>query len=141
LKKKSKVILGCSLGLIIAGVIGAVNDSKGANEGVKPSSPVISHEVKKEPVKAVKTPNKETNKITKENYNKIKQGDTLTGKGGSTKAEVYNLLGKPKAESVSESVVGNEKTTMIVANWINKDFKSISVTFINDRVSAKMIIE
>jgi len=72
--------------------------------------------------------------LTKENYDKINQGDVLTGEGGSSKDEVISLLGEPETKSESSF----DDVTHEYLNWHSlKSGVSISVTISNGKVSNK----
>lgn len=120
-----KVFIGCFLFFIIAGVscgvlIGGVADK------------VDKTEVKTNDGKTKKIEKTET--LTKENYDKITQGDALSGEGGTPKEEVIKILGKP--DSSSESKVGDYSAEYLA--WTSvKNGVSITVTITNDKVSSK----
>jgi flagellar motor protein MotB len=82
-------------------------------------------------------PKKESDPVTKENFEKIVQGDSLTGKGGMTIEEVLAILGEPSQKMESQS----GDTKMEDYSWIGKDFQTISVNFTNGKVSFKMFME
>jgi hypothetical protein len=82
---------------------------------------------------------KESSVVTKVNYDKIKNGDVMTGEGGSTLQEVLEIMGEPSGKSESE-FNGN-----IVKRYDWNDLwgsgTMINVTFTNDKVSDKLWIE
>jgi Domain of Unknown Function with PDB structure (DUF3862) len=75
--------------------------------------------------------------VTKANFEKIVQGDSLSGEGGMTLEEVEAILGKGDKQMESQS--GNLK--MEDYTWTNKDFHIITVNFINGKVSFKAYME
>jgi len=66
-------------------------------------------------------------KVTKGNYDKIKND--------MTKAEVENILGKGE-DSGGKVGVGDVSISGAVTTWTDGD-KQITVTFVNDKVTAK----
>lgn len=109
-------------GIVILGVgIGACTSS---NEEAKPT--VVKQEAP--------APKKEASKLTKENFDKIKQGDALTGKGGSTAEEVIASLGEPNTSG--ENQIGDTKFYNMAWTSISEGI-SITVTLTNDHVSSK----
>jgi hypothetical protein len=90
------------------------------------------------------TPKEEKPKeaVTKENYDKIKQGDSLTGEGGMSIDEVIAILGEPDSKMESSYDDGNGNTVKTDDfTWTNSDFSSVSVSFTNGHVSHKMWME
>lgn len=87
--------------------------------------------------KPADTPKQETKKITLDDYNSIKAGDTLTGDGGDSYDDVVKKFGEPSTKSESET--GGMK--MIMAIWsknLNGDIgANFNVTFNNGKASAK----
>lgn len=94
-----------------------------------------SEQPKKEVVET-SAPKEETKKITKETYDSIRVGETMTGEGGMTYDEVISMLGEP--ESVVESEF--EGIVMETATWSDLfgTGGSITVTFSNKLVSDKI---
>lgn len=135
MKKKAKVTIGIALGIILVGVIGMNNDAQEVKQVDKPTKIV---NVDSKPVKKPSTPKK---KVSKENYEKITQGDALTGKGGSTYKQVVNMLGKPKTTSESEITLNGETTKTKICSWSTWDMKIITVSFTNDHVSSKTYMD
>jgi hypothetical protein len=91
-----------------------------------------------EPTKAAQEqPKEKVDPISKESFEKIVQGDSITGEGGMTIEEVEALLGEP--DSKIESKSGD--IHMIDYSYIGKDFQSISVNFTNGKVSFKSYME
>lgn len=88
--------------------------------------------------KPTNTPKQESpaSNISKENFEAIVQGDTLSGEGGMTIEEVVSILGEPDTKSQSRS--GDMTLDSYV--W-TKNFKMISVTFTNGKVSSKTFSE
>ena len=85
---------------------------------------------------------KKAESVTKANYDKIVVGDTLSGEGGMTIAEVEKILGKPddKMESSSTGMNG-EEIKMEDFSWYTGDFESISVSFTDGKVSHKLWLD
>jgi hypothetical protein len=81
-----------------------------------------------------KTTSSPASHITKINYDKIKQGDELSGKGGMTINDVVKILGK--TDDTSETNSGDMKIETYT--W-TKGFtgSTIVVTFMNGKVSDK----
>lgn len=117
---KKLIIVSGLVGMVILGGCSAAPVKEESKPKVETAKPVVKEE-----------------KITKENYDKIIQGDSLTGKGGMTMEQVISILGEPDSKSESQS--GDMKMTMV--DWMNKDFQNISITFTNGRVSFKMFME
>ncbi len=88
--------------------------------------------------KAVEKPVEKDNHITKENYNKIVQGDALTGDGGMTIKEVTAILGEP--ENTMESQAGDMKIEDYT--WTDGLLgATISISFTNGKVSNKLFMD
>lgn len=116
---------------ILSGVIAA-----GCSDLDAPAESVSAPD---EPVSAPAAEEKESSVITKVNYDKIKNGDVLTGEGGSTLQEVMEIMGEPSSKSESE-FQGN---IVKYYNWSDLwgSGTMITVTFTNDKVSDKMWME
>lgn len=127
MKKFIKVIGYTALGFIALGIavsmLGGGNDSDVVETTAKPQQ------------EAPKEEKVET--ISQENFDKIVQGDSLTGEGGMTIEEVKAVLGEADSESQSQS--GDMKMEMLT--WTSLKFETISVTFINGKVSAKSYLK
>ena len=67
-------------------------------------------------------------KVSKTNYDKIEIGMTV--------AQVEAILGKGKEESSIGGAIGNLAGSAKVITWGNEN-KSITVTFVNEKVSIK----
>lgn len=117
-----------TIGMLFLGVIalGIVVSMVGGEEGATDTATTPS-----------KQEEKKVDPISQESFDKITQGDTLTGEGGMTIEEVTAILGE--ADSETESQSGD----MVMKNltWTNLKFESISVTFINDKVSSKTYLK
>lgn len=89
----------------------------------------------KEVTKVEKDLNEKATKVTKENYDKIVQGDVMTGEGGSSKDEVISLLGEPQVSG--ENVIDSE-TTYENMSWSSiRGGANITVSLIGGKVSSK----
>ena len=66
------------------------------------------------------------NKVTKENYDKVKTGMTID--------EVEDILGKGKMEEGATGALGGLTGSAKVCTWTKGDAK-IVVTFVNDKVT------
>jgi len=125
IKKVVKLTLGT---LVVAGIIGAcTNDAEPTKETAAPKVE------QKQEQKKEKTPSK----ISQENFEKIVQGDALTGEGGMSKDEVIAMLGKPGSSSVTKTTIGDKETTMEFTAWTSFRNGTLTVTFTDGRVSAK----
>ena len=129
MKKFLKVIGYGVLGFICLGIAIAMFSG---GEDTTETTTAPKQEVKKEEPKKVVD-----QKISQANFDKIKQGDTLSGEGGMTIEEVTEILGKPDSEI--ESQVGDMK--MKDLTWTNLKFESITVSFINGKVSSKAYLK
>lgn len=67
-------------------------------------------------------------KVTKDNYDKIKEGMTLK--------QVEDILGKGEAQAGGGVEVPGVSASAKVYQWSDGD-KTITVTFLNDKVTAK----
>jgi hypothetical protein len=123
LKKFFKIALGIVGGFVALGIIIGVVSGGGSSEPRKTTTPMNQEAPKAEVV-------------SQENFDKIVQGDSVTGEGGMTIDEVKAILGEP--DSTSESQSGDLKMEMY--SW-TKNFKTISVTFSNGKVSYKGFIK
>ncbi|NRD79551.1 hypothetical protein HPT25_19505 [Bacillus sp. BRMEA1] len=107
------VVSACVLIFIIVGVIKGVSNI--ANESKIPQHSASTLPGKKE-------------------YDKVRVGEPMTGKGGMTLKEVEKLLGKSTSETVGQT--GNQE--MIIYTFAaNAGPNSIMVTFINGHASGK----
>ena len=81
---------------------------------------------------------KKSEVITKENYEKIVIGDTLSGEGGSTIEEVIAILGEPddKMESTMTGINGEDFVSEDLS-WYTADFDSIFINFVDGKVTFK----
>lgn len=127
-KTAVKVTAGVLLttGVLIGGCtalgIGAIDNAVKETEKTEVKTDSGSKKVSKE------------NLLTQENYDKVNQGDTLTGEGGSTEEKVLALFGKPDSES--ETQVGEYKTKLL--SWTSlKNGSSVSISITNGKVSNK----
>lgn len=115
--------------IVIMVVITAVGCSS-TNEATSPSGQKANEQT-------TKSATPESKKITLAEYESIKTGDALTGKGGMTYEEVVAKFGEPSNKSESQS--GNFKVVM--ASWtenINGDLgANFNVTFMNGKASGK----
>ena len=131
IKMKKLFKLGCLgfMGLIVLVVIIAVASSGGGDNSTdNQAADTKPTETKKETKKEKK------DVVTKENFDKIKQGDSLSGNGGMTIDEVKDILGKP--DQTTESQSGDMK--MENFTWMEGLFgNTINVTFINGKVASK----
>lgn len=77
----------------------------------------------------------DTAKVTREEYEKVETGDTLTGEGGMKIKKVKKILGEP--QNVSETTSGD--MTMKTMMWdAEGDFgATVSVSFTNGKASGK----
>jgi hypothetical protein len=115
--------------IIVSVVISMVGGEDGATD-----TGTTKREIKKEDLTIEQVEGKSVNQ---ENFDKIIQGDSLTGEGGMTIEEAKAVLGEPDSETESQS----GDMTMKVFTWTNLKFESISVTFINDKVSSKTYLK
>lgn len=77
-------------------------------------------------------------KVSKVNYDKITQGDALTGEGGMSIDQVKAILGDPDTKTEAQS--GDMK--MEDMTWTDGLLgSSISVNFINGKVAGKFWLE
>jgi len=68
----------------------------------------------------------------------VKVGDTLTGAGGMTFAQVRALLGKPKPSDVTQTKSsGTTLTTWSYTYWMSNGSSIFSVEFTNGHTSGK----
>lgn len=116
--------------LLVIGAIMAVA-SEGEEQQTQKSMPV-----NEEKEQSKEEPKKEES-LTKENFDKIQQGDALTGEGGMTEKEVIAILGKPESEMETQV----DETKMKTFTWLTSDFESITVSFTNGHVSSKMWVK
>lgn len=132
--KKLFKLFFIGLGVII--VIAVIATFAGGDDTAGPKTPDTDQKDSTEASGDVK----KDDVVTKENYDKIKAGDTVTGEGGSTLEEVVALLGEPSTKSESDLGDGNK---MMIYNWSDLwgEGTMITVTFINDKVSGKSWIE
>lgn len=116
------------LGLVVLIIIVSIASGGGKSSSTTSSSTSNS---------STSTQKQEPKKITLDDYNSIKAGDTLTGDGGDSYDDVVKKFGEPSTKSESES--GGMK--MIMAIWsknLNGDLgANFNVTFNNGKVSAK----
>jgi hypothetical protein len=136
MKKLAQVIGMVFLGFLALCIVGIVLS--------EPSGSSTKSETKTESKPVEKKPVKETSKITKENYDKIKVGDTLTGAGGMTIDEVKAILGN--TDNVVETTttgIDNKEYKMQSMTWMDGVLSTtnISVTFINGKVSGKTFLK
>jgi hypothetical protein len=68
-------------------------------------------------------------KVSKGNYDKISNGMTV--------AEVEGIMGKGAEEAAGAGAIGNLAGSAKVMSWKDGD-KTITVTFVNDKVTAKI---
>lgn len=121
--------------IIIIGII-IVNMVTGGEEEATPTTTDKAAATETKPKEEAKP----ADKITKENYEAIKTGDSLTGEGGMTIEEVQAMLGEPTDKTESQS--GDMKLEMM--SWNNgkiTKMASISITFTNGKASAKNWLE
>ena len=120
------VFFGVCVFFIIVGVIvGAMADS-GSEPAKKVADAVTTAAPAAEPQK--------DSTVNMENYNKIKVGDSMTGKGGMTIEEVTAVFGQDPSDK-SETQTGDIK--MVIATWMDDNFNTITVSFMNGRVDSK----
>lgn len=120
-------------GIVILGVgIGACTSS---NEEAKPTGVKQEAPAPKETPKPVEQPKKDKDsRLTQENYDKIVQGDAISGEGGSTEEEVLAIFGEP--DSMTESEYNGYKSKLM--SWVSlKNGSSIYVTVTNGKVNSK----
>jgi hypothetical protein len=131
MKKLFKWVLVFVAVLIIGGMVAG-----GGEEEVTPTEPT---EVSAQPEKEAE-PKKEEKKDFKAAYEKIVQGDALSGEGGMSYEEVVALLGEPDTKTESKS----GDMTLLMTGWTDLSmdgFGMISVTFTNGKVSGKSLTE
>ena len=135
MKKFFKWVVIIFVGLVI------VSMAMGGEEEAAPtSSEPAAAETAAEPKAEPKKEEKPADKITKENYEAIKTGDTLTGEGGMTIEEVTAILGE--STNKTESQTGDMK--MEIITWNNgklTKMASITVSFTNGKASSKNWLE
>jgi hypothetical protein len=125
-------------GIGVAALVGISIATSGGEE--VPNTSTETTEAVAAPAEKKEAPKKEEkSSITKENYEKIVQGDSLSGKGGMSIEEVIAILGEPddKMESQYDDGSGNTIKSENYS-WHTLDFESISVQFTNGHVSHKM---
>jgi hypothetical protein len=133
------------LGIIVVALV-VINMAVGGDEETQPASSdnnIKATETVSKPEPAKEEPKEEPKEeekesVTKENYEKIKQGDSLSGKGGMTFEEVVAILGEPDDKMESETEISGQKYKTLSCSWRTLDFESISVTFTNNGVSHKI---
>jgi hypothetical protein len=115
------IFFGACVFFIIVGVIvGAMAD--GGSETAKKVADTVT----------TATPVKDE-RVNMENYNKIKIGDSMTGKGGMSLEEVTAIMGEPSDKTETQS--GNIK--MVIATWMDEEFNTITVSFMNNKADSK----
>lgn len=127
--KKRKIIGWTVAGIIGLSVIGSMMGEESAEPTV--TTPKVESANTEEAKKA------ET--VTKSNYDKIKQGDALTGEGGMDKASVESMFGDPESVTEMETDLGGgNKVKTETATWMTSDFEIVTVVYTNGKVSSKM---
>lgn len=126
MKKLFKV--GCLgiIALVVLGIIAGIMTGGGSDTKTTDSAPKVEAE---------KAPQDDA-KVTQANFDKITQGDSLTGSGGMTIDQVKAILGEPS--TTSQSKTGD--MTMDDYMW-TENFKSIAVNFTNGKVSFKQFMK
>jgi hypothetical protein len=136
MKKLFKWVLVFVAVLIIGGMVAG-----GGEEEVTPTEPTeVSAQPEKEAEPKKAEPKKEEKKDFKAAYEKIVQGDALSGEGGMSYEEVVALLGEPDTKTESKS----GDMTLLMTGWTDLSmdgFGMISVTFTNGKVSGKSLTE
>lgn len=66
-------------------------------------------------------------KWTKESFDTLTVGDTLSGAGGASYDSVIKQFGKPESES--ESTIGEVSTRLVTYTTFNSGFKSVTLSF------------
>lgn len=126
--------------MIVIVAIVVINIATGGEEEAAPTKSEPAAATTEKAAEPKKEEPKPADTITKENYDKVKAGDALTGDGGMTIEEVTALLGEKMDKT--ESQTGDMK--MEIITWNNgklTEMKSISVTFINGKASGKNWLE
>jgi hypothetical protein len=144
--KKRWIILGVVVILGAIGAIRAVNNGNSSHPQQGPSSPTASSVKSGQPVGNTVVPASDTNaatpadkgtKITRGMYDKIKTGDSDTGKGGMTLDQVEKILGK--GHQTSESDADGHKYDDY--KWNNTDGTdygaNVTIHFIDGHASGK----
>jgi hypothetical protein len=127
IKMKKLFKLGCLglMGLVALIVIVAVASGGGETN---------STDNQAADTKPAETKKEKKNVVTKENFDKIKQGESFSGEGGMTIEEVTEILGKP--DQTTEAQSGDMK--MEDYTWISGFLgDAINVNFINGKVASK----
>jgi len=129
LKKFFKWVL-IVFAILIAIGVGASMSGDDSAEPTSSTQPTPAD--KKEKPKEEK---KDSGKITKEEYEAIVVGDSLTGEGGMTIDEAIKKFGEPQTRTESQS--GDLKIEML--DWpAEGDFgANVSITFSNGKASGK----
>lgn len=127
MKTVFKVLLIIGI-VFILGIIGVVACTA---IGVSTVDEAIKETEKQQEEEAVNSP------VNKENYDKIKEGDVISGDGGMTIDEVLEILGEP--DNKTQSKTGD--ITNDIYSWSSPNFESISITFTNGKASHKMYME
>lgn len=125
--RKMLVVCAASMALVACGTTEEPTEQTTA----EPKTTEATPEPKKEKAES-------KNKVTLENYEKLKVGDTITGEGGATMEEVTALFGS-EPDMKSESETSGMK--MIVASWNATGMENlgdnVSLTFMNGKLTAK----
>jgi hypothetical protein len=128
-------VVGIVVGAII--VLGIIGNMMGGKSNTEPAKKESSP--KTETNTSTKNP---VNKVTKESYDMIKTGDTLTGDGGMSVQDVKNILGEPNNNVESTSNVNNTEYKMETMTWSSGlEMKAITVVFVNGYASSKNFMQ
>jgi hypothetical protein len=126
MKKAFKWIIGIIVVLIVASI---------AFGGEDDSTTTTTTDTSKEAPKTEAKEEKESGKVTREQFDQIVTGDALTGEGGMTIEEVEAILGK--GEKMTESSTND--MTMEFYTWdAEGDFgATVTVDFTNGKAASK----
>lgn len=80
-------------------------------------------------------PKKQSHGVNKENFEKLVQGDGLTGEGGTSIEEAKALMNK-KPSTESESIIMEKRQTLISYNDLANGV-GITLTFVEGKLSYK----
>lgn len=118
----SKALKGIGSVVVLGVVIGACSAGTSDNQSSKVET---KHE----------QPKKKGHGVNKENFEKLVQGDGLTGEGGTSIEEAKALMNK-KPSTESESIIMEKRQTLLSYNDLANGV-GITLTFIEGKLSYK----
>lgn len=110
--------------IIVGGVIASMGDDSSSSTNSNDAKPA-----------STAPKDDKSKKVTKEQFDQVKTGDTVTGEGGMTLEEVEAILGK--GEKLSESQSGDLKMEFYQWNAEGEFGANVTVDFVNGKASSK----